>query len=155
MLTDEESAARVSDTIASIGDVTLDSGALIESIRAAYDSLSDTAKTLVNNYNVLTAAEDKLAELRRDEDNKPKPDGKPGSDTDNKPENKSSDTKPSTDGSTSGITNGSSTNGERENITSPATSDRSMAVISVLAFGAVLSAAFVLDRSKYKGKEQK
>ena len=155
VLNDEESAARVSDTIASIGDVTLDSGALIESIRAAYDSLSDTAKTLVNNYNVLTAAEDKLAELRRDEDNKPKPDDKPGGDTDNKPENKPSDTKPSTDGSTSGITNGSSTNGERENVTSPATSDRSMAVISVLAFGAVLSAAFVLDRSKYKGKEQK
>ena len=100
VLNDEESAARVSDTIASIGDVTLDSGALIESIRAAYDSLSDTAKTLVNNYNVLTAAEDKLAELRRDEDNKPKPDDKPGGDTDNKPENKPSDTKPSTDGST-------------------------------------------------------
>ena len=153
VLTDEESAAKVSDMIASIGDVALDSGVLIESIRAAYDSLSDAAKALVENYNVLAAAEAELAQLRRDEDNKPNPDDKPGGDTDSKPDNKPNDTKPSTDGTTSGGTNSGTngtTNGGRDNVTSPATSDRSTAVIAVLAFGAVLSAAIVLDRAKRK-----
>ena len=153
VLTDEESAAKVSDMIASIGDVALDSGVLIESIRAAYDSLSDAAKALVENYNVLAAAEAELAQLRRDEENKPNPDDKPGGDTDSKPDNKPNDTKPSTDGTTNGCTNSGTngtTNGGRDNVTSPATSDRSTAVISVLAFGAVLSAAIVLDRAKRK-----
>ena len=153
VLTDEESAAKVSDMIASIGDVALDSGVLIESIRAAYDSLSDAAKALVENYIVLAAAEAELAQLRRDEDNKPNPDDKPGGDTDSKPDNKPNDTKPSTDGTTSGGTNSGTngtTNGGRDNVTSPATSDRSTAVIAVLAFGAVLSAAIVLDRAKRK-----
>ena len=153
VLTDEESAAKVSDMIASIGDVALDSGVLIESIRAAYDSLSDAAKALVENYNVLAAAEAELAQLRRDEENKPNPDDKPGGDTDSKPDNKPNDTKPSTDGTTNGGTNSGTngtTNGGRDNVTSPATSDRSTAVISVLAFGAVLSAAIVLDRAKRK-----
>ncbi len=43
--------------INAIGRVTPDSRAAIEAARAAYDALSDTAKTYVTNYEALTAAE--------------------------------------------------------------------------------------------------
>ena len=50
--------------IDAIGDVTLDSGAAIDAARNAYNSLSDEQKAQIENYDKLTAAETKLAQLQ-------------------------------------------------------------------------------------------
>ena len=50
--------------IDAIGDVTLDSGAAIAAARAAYNALSDEQKAQLTNYDNLTAAETKLAQLQ-------------------------------------------------------------------------------------------
>lgn len=52
--------------IDAIGDVTLDSGAAIAAARAAYNALSDEQKAQLSNYDNLTAAETKLAQLQKD-----------------------------------------------------------------------------------------
>ena len=52
--------------IDAIGDVTLDSGADIDAAREAYDSLSETQKEQVNNYDKLTAAEAELARQQKE-----------------------------------------------------------------------------------------
>ncbi len=52
--------------IDAIGDVTLDSGAAIDAAREAYDSLSETQKEQVNNYDKLTAAEAELARQQKE-----------------------------------------------------------------------------------------
>ena len=55
----------VEKQIAAIGDVTLESKDAIAAARAAYDALSSEAKAYVENYDVLTAAEAKYAELTK------------------------------------------------------------------------------------------
>ena len=52
--------------IDAIGDVTLDSGAAIDAAREAYDSLSETQKEQVTNYDKLTAAEAELARQQKE-----------------------------------------------------------------------------------------
>ena len=59
----EQMAAEVGKLIEEIGEVTLDSKTAIEAARAAYDALTDDQKPLVENYDVLTAAEAELARL--------------------------------------------------------------------------------------------
>lgn len=54
----------VEQKIAAIGTVTLDSEETIQAARAAYDALSDQRKAQVSNYDVLLAAEKKLAQLQ-------------------------------------------------------------------------------------------
>ena len=54
----------VEQKIAAIGEVTLDSEEAIQAARAAYDALSDQRKAQVSNYDVLLAAEKKLAQLQ-------------------------------------------------------------------------------------------
>lgn len=51
--------------IDAIGNVTLDSEGAITAARAAYDALTDAQKARVENYDLLTAAEAKLAALKR------------------------------------------------------------------------------------------
>jgi hypothetical protein len=55
----------VAAQITAIGAVSLDSKATIEAARAAYDALSDYQKTLVTNYETLTAAEKTFADLNK------------------------------------------------------------------------------------------
>ena len=62
-LVDKKAADDVTEKINEIGKVTLDSKTAIEAARAAYDALTNDQKTLVENYNVLTAAEAELARL--------------------------------------------------------------------------------------------
>ena len=61
---DKKKAQEVMDKISKIGDVTKDSEQNIKDAREAYDALTDLQKKLVDNYNVLTAAETKLAMLK-------------------------------------------------------------------------------------------
>ncbi len=61
---DKEKAQAVIDKIKKLGDITLDSEKDIEAARKAYDALTDLQKKLVENYDVLTAAEAKLAMLK-------------------------------------------------------------------------------------------
>ena len=61
---DKKKAQEVMDKISKIGDVTKDSEQNIKDAREAYDALTDLQKRLVDNYNVLTAAETKLAMLK-------------------------------------------------------------------------------------------
>ncbi len=61
---DTKAAKAVEDAIDAIGTVTLDSAEKIAATRKAYDSLSDLQKLLVGNYAALTAAEQKLAQLK-------------------------------------------------------------------------------------------
>ena len=61
---DKSAAKTVDEKIIAIGTVTIDSEQKITSARQAYDALTDTQKQLVDNYEVLTAAEKKLAELK-------------------------------------------------------------------------------------------
>lgn len=61
---DKEKAQEVIDKIKKLGDITLDSEKDIEAARKAYDALTDLQKKLVENYDVLTAAEAKLATLK-------------------------------------------------------------------------------------------
>ena len=62
---DRAAADAVAAKIDAIGTVTLDSGAAIADARAAYDGLTDAQKALVTNYNELTAAEERLAQLQQ------------------------------------------------------------------------------------------
>lgn len=61
---DKEKAQEVIDLIDKLKDVTLDSEKDIEAARKAYDALTDQQKKLVDNYDVLTTAETKLAMLK-------------------------------------------------------------------------------------------
>ena len=63
---DKSAADAVIELIDAIGTVTLSSGPAIEAARAAYDALTDTQKALVTNYDVLTAAEERLEALKAD-----------------------------------------------------------------------------------------
>ena len=60
---DAAAAKGVEDLINAIGEVTLQSESAVNAARAAYDALTDTQKALVTNYETLTAAETRLAEL--------------------------------------------------------------------------------------------
>ena len=62
-LVDRKAADDVMEKINEIGEVTLDSKTAIEAARAAYNALTPDQKPLVENYNVLTAAEAELARL--------------------------------------------------------------------------------------------
>lgn len=62
-LVDQKAADDVMEKINEIGEVTLDSKTAIEAARAAYDALTNDQKLLVENYDVLTAAEAELARL--------------------------------------------------------------------------------------------
>ena len=62
-LVDQKAADDVMEKINEIGEVTLDSKTAIEAARAAYNALTNDQKLLVENYNVLTAAEAELARL--------------------------------------------------------------------------------------------
>ena len=61
---DQQKAKDVMDKISKIGNVTKDSEQDIKDAREAYDALTDLQKKLVDNYDVLTAAETKLAMLK-------------------------------------------------------------------------------------------
>ena len=63
-LTDLKAAKAVDDLINAIGEVTADSGEAVQAARAAYDALTDAQKAEVKNYDVLTAAERRLANLQ-------------------------------------------------------------------------------------------
>ena len=54
----------VIEKIDAIGEVTLESEGAIDAARAAYEALTETQKEQVTNYNVLTAAEARLADLK-------------------------------------------------------------------------------------------
>ena len=60
---DQQKAKDVMDKISKIGNVTKDSEQDIKDARKAYDALTDQQKLLVDNYDVLTAAETKFAML--------------------------------------------------------------------------------------------
>ncbi|MFR3447127.1 MAG: S-layer homology domain-containing protein [Oscillospiraceae bacterium] len=62
-LVDAAAAKAVDDLIDAIGEVTLESGDAIKAARAAYDTLTDTQKELVKNYEKLLAAEELYEEL--------------------------------------------------------------------------------------------
>lgn len=62
-LVDQKAADDVTEKINEIGKVTLESKTAIEAARAAYNALTNDQKLLVENYNVLTAAEAELARL--------------------------------------------------------------------------------------------
>ena len=61
---DKEAAAGVDTLIDAIGEVTLDSKALIESARKSYDALTEEQQALVTKLAALEAAEAKYAELK-------------------------------------------------------------------------------------------
>ena len=58
----QAAADAVEAKIAAIGTVTLDSGTAIAAARDAYDALPEDGKALVENYDVLLAAEQQLEE---------------------------------------------------------------------------------------------
>ncbi len=60
----EEFVAQVTDMIAKLTNISLESAKDIEKARIAYDLLTDAQKKQVTNYTVLEEAERKLAELR-------------------------------------------------------------------------------------------
>lgn len=60
----QDAAYEMDQAIEAIGPVTLDSAATIQSLRARYEALSDTAKTYVKRLDILTAAETTLAQLQ-------------------------------------------------------------------------------------------
>ena len=60
---DKKAAASVDDLISAIGGVKLNSEKDIAAARAAYDKLTAAQKKLVSNYDILTAAEQALADL--------------------------------------------------------------------------------------------
>lgn len=61
---DKAAADATAEKISAIGTVTLESKTAVEAARAAYDALTAEQKALVTNYETLTAAETKLAELK-------------------------------------------------------------------------------------------
>ena len=67
-IADKAAAKNVDDLIDAIGDVTLtdDCKAKIDAARKAYDALTDTQKALVSKLDILTDAEAKLAQLKKE-----------------------------------------------------------------------------------------
>lgn len=67
-LADKAAAKAVDNLIDAIGDVTLtdDCKAKIDAARKAYDALTDTQKALVSKLDILTDAEAKLAQLKKE-----------------------------------------------------------------------------------------
>ena len=65
----------VTEKIAAIGEVTLESESAIATARAAYDALDDELKALVENYGQLEKAEKELSELKKAAESEP---SKPG-----------------------------------------------------------------------------
>lgn len=63
---DKAAAQPVVEMINAIGTVTLDSEEAIAAAREAYDALTDDQKQYVDNYDVLTAAEEELEELKEE-----------------------------------------------------------------------------------------
>lgn len=63
---DKATAQPVIDMISGIGTVTLESENAIVEARAAYDALTEDQKQYVENYNVLTEAENALTELKKE-----------------------------------------------------------------------------------------
>lgn len=59
-----ETAAAVEEMIKNLGDITLAKESDIQAVRNAYEKLSANAKDLVENYTVLTAAEQKITSLK-------------------------------------------------------------------------------------------
>lgn len=59
----EADAGAVMQAINALGEITLESRPLIDNARSMYNSLNDMAKSYVNNYNVLEAAEIYLGQL--------------------------------------------------------------------------------------------
>lgn len=68
----EISAVAAERAIDAIGEVTLESEGAINSARRIYDKLSEAEKAKVSNYDVLLAAEAKLAELKKEAEDKDK-----------------------------------------------------------------------------------
>ncbi|MBO5070528.1 MAG: hypothetical protein J6C37_09230 [Roseburia sp.] len=64
----DQNVDEVISKIDAIGTVTLDSEKTIEIARKAYDALTDAQKEMVTNYEKLTIAEAKLAELKKSAD---------------------------------------------------------------------------------------
>ena len=62
---DKQLAEEAENLIKAIGEVTQDSKYAIETARAAYDGLTDAQKKLVQNYDILVAAEKTYAELAK------------------------------------------------------------------------------------------
>ena len=67
-IADKAAAKNVDDLIDAIGDVTLtdDCQAAIDAARTAYDALTDAQKALVSKLDILTDAEAKLAQLKKE-----------------------------------------------------------------------------------------
>lgn len=67
-IADKAAAKNVDDLIDAIGDVTLtdDCQAAIDAARKAYDALTDAQKALVSKLDILTDAEAKLAQLKKE-----------------------------------------------------------------------------------------
>ena len=63
---DRAAADEVEDLITAIGIVDLTKETAITAARAAYDALTDTRKAMVGNYAALTAAEERLAQLKQE-----------------------------------------------------------------------------------------
>ncbi|MEG1290747.1 MAG: peptidoglycan binding domain-containing protein [Lachnospiraceae bacterium] len=59
----QDAAKSMTNTIKSIGEVTLANRAAVTGARAQYDGLNDTAKGFVSNYDVLVSAEAQIAHL--------------------------------------------------------------------------------------------
>lgn len=65
---DVAAAQAVTDQIAGLGEVTLESGSQIAQIRAAYEALTQEQKDLVSGLDALKAAEESLAEQKTQAD---------------------------------------------------------------------------------------
>ena len=122
---DKIAASETEDLISAIGEVTAESGEAIRKARRAYDLLSEDQKALVNNYDVLLAAEEQFALLSGE-----------GSGSQN--------------GGTSADASGSSGGSDAES-TIPKTSDRND-LCGALA-GLVISAASILLLRKRKAEK--
>ncbi len=98
---DEEAAALVEEMIAAIGEVTEESEEAIRAAREAYDALTDEQKELVDNFDILTAAEEALENLKKDDDKPTDPDDSDDDkedkdDTEDTDKDKEDDKKPET-----------------------------------------------------------
>ena len=124
-------AKKVEEQIADLGSITLESKEAVEAAREAYEALSDEAKAMVGNLDVLELAEEKLAELEaaKPDDNKPEEDDK-------KDEN-SEDSKGDSDKEDSGKVDTDKEDANKDDSKSPATGD--MASIAGLVFAMSLS----------------
>ena len=63
-LRDQAAAEEISSAIAALGKVTLDSADAVAALRAQFDALPETARDLVGNADVLTAAENTIQGLK-------------------------------------------------------------------------------------------